>query len=350
MKSVARMALQPGMILGEDVEYQGTVLFPDGTVLDANKIEHLKRYSIMCVTVKEDVDFATTHFEKIRFNDDFKQFEKKHAANLLLYKQLMLTFAATGQQIPDDALLSIYDEIRSTYQHGSTILDFLYNLMPNEDELTFNHCLNSALLAGTFADWVGMRQEDKNILILSCFYYDIGKLKLPYEILWKPGKLTEDEYKLIKKHPVIGYALLNNTTLDQHIKNAVIMHHERIDGSGYPYHMKGSGIDVFARYVAMIDAYIAMASPRSYRNALTPIQILGIFENDMHKYDPELLIPLMKRIADAQIGSTVQLNDDSIWEVFIIHPAKLSRPLLKGENDKLLDLMENPQLEIVKNL
>ena len=128
------------------------------------------------------------------------------------------------------------------------------------------------------------------------------------------------------------------------------MHHERMDGSGYPYHMKGSKIDIFAKYIAIIDTYIAMASPRAYRNALTPLQILGNFERDMQKYDPTLLIPLMKRIADAQIGSTVQLNDESVWEVFVIHPGTLSRPILKNENNQILDLMENPQFQIIKNL
>ena len=128
------------------------------------------------------------------------------------------------------------------------------------------------------------------------------------------------------------------------------MHHERMDGSGYPYHMKDSKIDIFAKYIAIIDTYIAMASPRTYWNALTPLQILGNCERDIHKFDSSLLIPLMKRIADAQIGSTVQLNDESIWEVFIIHPGKLSRPILKNGDNQILDLMENPQFEITKNL
>ena len=350
MKSVARMALQPGMILGEDVECQGKILFSANTTLDASMIERLKRYSIMCVTIMEDIDLATTHFEKIRLNDGFKNFEQRHAANLMFYKRVMLNFVSSGQQISNSTLLSIYNDIRSTYAQGSTLLDYLYNLVPNEDELTFNHCLNSALLAGTFAEWAGMSDEDRDMLILSCFYYDIGKLQLPYDLLWKPGKLTEDEYATVKKHPVIGYSLLNNTTLDQHIKNVVIMHHERMDGSGYPYHMKGSGIDMFARYVAIIDTYIAMASPRSYRTAMTPLQILGNFEHNTHKYDAAILVPLMRRIADAQIGSTVQLNDESIWEVFIIHPARLSRPVLKNENSEILDLMEHPQMDIIKNL
>ncbi len=66
------------------------------------------------------------------------------------------------------------------------------------------------------------------------------------------------------------------------------------------------------------------------------------------KYDAELLVPLMKRIADAQIGSRVQLNDDSVWEVFIIHPDRFSRPILKNEDQQIIDLMERPDLEIVK--
>ena len=223
-------------------------------------------------------------------------------------------------------------------------------MIPNEDELTFNHSLNSALLAGTFADWLEMSPEDKETLILSGFYYDIGKLQLPYNILWKPGKLTEEEYEQVKKHPVIGYSIVRNSLLNDHVKNAVIMHHERLDGSGYPYRMSGGKIDVFARYVAIIDSYLAMASPRTYRNALTPLQIIGDFEKNMDKFDVELLMPLLKRIADVQIGSHVKLNNNTIWEVFILHPQKLSRPILKNDANQFLDLLERPDIEIIKSV
>lgn len=351
MKSVARMALEPGMVLGEDVSYQEEILFPADTVLTAAVIERLKRYSIMCVTVKEGIDFATTHYEKIRFDDKFKIFQQKHAENLMRYKLLMKSFVGGERQIPDEELLAIYSDLSATYDSGAILLDYLYNLVPNEDELTYTHCLNSALLGGTFADWMELEKKDKETLILSCFYYDIGKLRLPYELLWKSGKLSEEEYTLVKKHPVIGYAILNNTSsVDQRVKNAVIMHHERMDGSGYPYHMKGSKIDVFARYIAIIDTYIAMASARSYRTAMTPLQILDNFQNNLNVYDTEILLPLMKHISDAQLGTTVQLSDDSVWDVFLIHPGRYSLPVLKNAEDKTLDLLENPQVKIVKNL
>lgn len=349
MKSLAKTELTPGMTLGGDVEENGKVLIPAGTVLNDGLIELLKNRSVSSVSIAEDSD-AKTHNERIRLSDGFKRFVQKHSENIKVYKKLCTSLVKSGVPIPDEALLAIYNDISATYSTGIELLSYIYNLMPDEDELTYNHCLNSALLAGTFADWINMSEEDKRTLILSCFYYDIGKLRLPYELLWKPGKLSEEEYAEIKKHPVIGYAVLNSVALDQHIKNVVIMHHERMDGSGYPYHMTGDKIDPFARYVAIIDTYTAMASPRSYRLAFTPLQIIGNFEANMPQYDTELLLPLMQRIADAQIGTTVQLSDDSVWDIFLIHTGRLSRPVLKNEKNEFLDLVDYPQLEIIKNL
>ncbi|MBQ2803642.1 MAG: HD domain-containing protein [Lachnospiraceae bacterium] len=348
MKTITKMELTPGMILAEDIIDQGRTLYSAGTKVDSLLIEKLNRYSILCVTIMEDIDFASTHYERMRYNENFKSFEKAYVFFLNSYKTEMMQFLSTGVRPADSFLLNIYNELYTYISSGSVLLDYLYNMVPNEDELTFTQCLNSALLAGAFADWLNMNKENKETLILCGFYYDIGKLQLPYDLLWKPDKLTKEEYEIVKKHPVVGYAMIRNQDLNEHVKNAVIMHHERLDGSGYPYHMTGAKIDVFARYIAIVDAYIAMASPRAYRNAFTPLQILGNFEQSLDKFDVELLMPLMKRIADAQIGSHVQLNDDSIWEVLIIHTNKFSRPSLKNENNELIDLREHPELEIVK--
>lgn len=326
MKVITKMELQPDMVLGEDILDQNRVIYPAGTTVTPQIMEKLKRYDLVCVTIMEDEDFATTHYEKIRFDSNFKAFERAYPIFLGEYKLAMKQLLVMGRKPADIVLLTIYRELYYYISSGS------------------------ALLAGAFADWLSMSEDEKNTLILCGFYYDIGKLQLPYELLWKPGKLTDAEFKIIKTHPVVGYTTVRNQDLNEHVKNAVIMHHERLDGSGYPYHMTGQKIDVYARYMAVIDAYIAMASPRTYRNALTPLQILGNFEKSLDKYDVELLMPIMKRIADAQIGTNVQLNDGSIWEVLIIHPNKFSRPILKNEKNEFVDLLQRTDLEIVKNV
>lgn len=348
MKSVAVDALTPGLILGEDIVSQDKIICSAGTKLDNTIIGKLVQNSVAQATVMEDVDFASTHYEKIRFNQDFRRFERDYNTALTRYKQLMYTFLQTGAKVPDADLLQLYYDVRADITSGAMLLDYLYNLMPNEDELTFSHCMNSALLAGAIADWLSMDNAAKNCLILCGFYYDIGKLRLPYELLWKPGKLTPEEFKIIQTHPVVGYMMIRDLTLDTHVKNAVVMHHERLDGSGYPYHMRGQKIDEYARYIAIIDAYIAMASPRSYRAALTPLQILGNLQSDLSKFDVELLMPIMKRIADVQIGTRVQTSDNRIWEVLIINSNQYARPIMKNDQNEILNLLEHPELEIIK--
>ena len=348
MKLIATDDLQPGMVLGENVVSHGNLFCPAGTELSPFLIKEFKRCSVLRAAIMEEVDYAKTHFEKIRFDESFLRFETVYNTVLMNYKSVMLSYLQTGIQVPDQVLFGFYDEINKTIPSGAKLLDYLYNMMPNEDELTFTQCLNAALFSGTVSGLINMDEHSKRILILCGFYYDIGKLQLPYQLLWKRGKLTPEEFNIMKTHPIVGYNMVCRLNLNEHVKNAVIMHHERLDGSGYPYRLEGQRIDVYARYIAIVDAYIAMASPRSYRNALTPLQILGNFEGDLSKFDIELLMPVMKKIADAQIGSRIQTNDGKVWEVLIIHNHKLSRPVLMGDKREVLDLLEHPELEIVK--
>ncbi len=350
MKVITRMELEPGMILGDDVVDQGKVLYASGTKVDQVMIDRLNRYSILCVTIMENIDFATTHYERIRCDENFIAFEKKYTYCLNYYKSIMKNFLENGKKTADRIFLGLYKELYAYISSGSVLLDYLYNMVPDENELTYTHCLNSALLAGTFADWLCLNEEEKNTLILCGFYYDIGKLSLPYNILWKPDKLTKEEFEMVKSHPAVGHKMVSTCDLDQHVKKAILMHHERQDGSGYPYQFEGDMIDTYARYIAIIDTYIAMASPRTYRSAFTPLQILDTFEKSLEKYDTTILLKLMKHIADAQIGTMVQLNDDSVWEVFIIPDHEYARPILKNDNNGILDLLEHPELHIVKNV
>lgn len=349
MKIVARMSLQSGMILGEDVlDSRNNKLYSAGTEVTPTVIEKLKRYSIMCVTVMEDIDFAKTHYEKIRYDNTFKAFEIIYRDNLDRYKEMMTIFLNNGILIDDKKLLALYNNVMSAIPSNAAVFDYLYNRLPSEDEMTFAHCFNSALIAGTFADWLLLSEEEKNMLILCGFYYDIGKLTLPYDLLWKPGKLTAEEFELIKNHTITGYKLLRMHPIAEAIKRTVVLHHERVDGSGYPYGFQKDEIDTTARYISIIDTYEAMAAPRAHRASIPPLNIIGYFEESLAQFDVEILMPIMKRIANAQIGTSVQLSDESIWEVFILNPTRLSRPILRNEKSEMLDLLSRTDLKIEK--
>ncbi len=355
MKTIARLALQPGMEIGEDIlNSQGDVVIPAHTIVDETIMARLARLNVMALQIMEDLDYATTHFEKIRFSEPFREFEKVYREQFAKYKGMMNALVNFGTPVDTNELLSIYETLAAKVSSHILMLDYLNNMVLSEDELTHTHCLNSALIAGVFADWLSMDPQEKETSILCAYFYDIGKLKLPNELLWKPGKLTDVEFAQIKTHPLIGFQMVQNqTNLSPHVIKSILMHHERCDGTGYPSKLKMHQIDSYARFIAIIDAYEAMTSARSYRQSLTPLQVVARFEESgLLQYDYEILRPIISRIADSQIGLTVKLNNDTVWEIFMLNQTKLSRPVLKRTNPdtgemEFLDLLKRSDLEIL---
>lgn len=348
MISVATITLKPGMELGEDVyNFKNELLIPAGTKLDESHIKKLSRHSIMCVMIKEAVDYATTHYEKVRLSNDFKNFEKVYYEYLAKYKALMISFVTNGMVFHVSQLMSIYRAITACAPDGERLLDFLYNMLPSEDDMTHAHCLNSALIAGVFAKWLNLNDEDTDLLIKCGFFYDIGKLKLPNELIWKPDKLTELEYERIKTHTILGFELIQPLDLNPHINNATLMHHERCDSSGYPSGLRSDKIDRFAKYIAIIDSYEAMTSARTYRQSLHPFQVIANFEKaGFIIYEESILGPILSHIAGTQMGYTVRLSDQRLAEIILINQRFLSRPMLRTPDGTIIDLSAEPNLQI----
>lgn len=142
-----------------------------------------------------------------------------------------------------------------------------------KDEYTRGHSRRVAQYAALIAKNLGWtNQEIENIK--SCAYlHDIGKIGIPDQILNKPGQLTEDEFNLIKQHPIIGQDILKDITIIPHLGEVTRSHHEHYDGTGYPDGLKGNEIPIQARIITLADSYDAMNSKRIYRNALSFNQI-----------------------------------------------------------------------------
>ena len=347
MKNVARMALENGMVIGEDVySYKNKLIYSKNTVVDDSVVARLARYSIMCVSIMEDIDYATTHYEKVRLSSEFKTFELTYNNCMSIYRKLMKGFVEQGTPAKMGSLMELYVKISSRARGGEQLLDFLYNMLPSEDDMTYAHCLNSALIAGVFGTWLNLSKEDIFLLIQCAFFYDIGKLKLPQDLLWKSGKLTDLEFTKLKTHTMLGFDMLKDRDMDEHVLKATLMHHERCDGSGYPSKLRSDKIDIFAKYIAIIDAYEAMTSARTYRVSLNPFQVIANFEKDGYvKFDEEILRPILSHISATQIGFTVRLTNDVEAEIVQINEAHLTRPLLQA-GDEMIDLVKEPDLDI----
>lgn len=347
MKDIARMALTEGMVIAKDVTtYQGDVIVKAGTTVSTYTIQKLARYNVMLVTIMEEVDYAVTYFEKIRLSDGFKNFEKSYNITMPQYKRIMNALIDNGTPVNTDELLKLYNIVVSSTSNIDLILDYLYNMLPTEDDMTYAHCFNSALICGVFAKWMNFSLEDTNTLVLCGFLYDLGKLKLPQDLIWKSGKLTPIEFERIKTHTIIGFQTVQDYDLDSHILKAILSHHERYDGSGYPSRLHDVQIDRFARIIGIIDSYEAMTSARTYRPSKHPFQVIEIFEQDAVKYDMEVLNPILFHLANHMVGLNVSLDNDIKAEVVMISQSHLSRPLLRDENNTFIDLFNRKDLKI----
>ncbi|MEQ8769663.1 MAG: HD domain-containing protein [Phycisphaerales bacterium] len=140
-----------------------------------------------------------------------------------------------------------------------------------KDRSTAAHTWRVVLYARSMAEEIGMDGDDLRLVTHAAALHDLGKLDTPSEILQKPARLTPDEFEIVTYHPVSGYArLLDLDVRDELILDLVRYHHERWDGGGYPYHLKGEQIPVVALVFAVIDAFDAMTSVRPYRTDVGP--------------------------------------------------------------------------------
>ena len=350
MEMVATITLKPGMVVAEDVtDHKGNVILRKDTELDRMLIEKLSINNIICVNIKEPEDYVDNYFDKVKISKSFKEFEKAYFENFTAYKVSVEFLVYNKSPINNDDLLKIVKNItKPISQNKTTILDMLSVLRTDDKDFLFAHGLNVALICDYTAGWFGLSEEEKNILTLCGFYYDIGKFLIPNSIIHKQGKLTDAEFTKMKTHPLLGFSLLQNiSNLDDNVKLATLMHHERCDGAGYPQKITEEKINKFAKIISILDAYEAMTSYRSYREPLCPFKVIDILSKDGYgKYDTSYYLNFMKRMVEEYIGKEVLLNNGTACKIVLLNNDNLSRPMVVTENNEYIDLSKEKSLYI----
>ena len=154
---------------------------------------------------------------------------------------------------------------------------FWMSRIKSRDAYTAEHCLRVAIFCVAFARFLGMPDEDLETVGMCGLLHDIGKLRVPDEILNKPGALTPEEHSIMRQHTTLGYELLcADANLDPIISDVSRHHHERMDGCGYPEQLAEWQISRFARLVSIVDAFDAITSDRCYRDGLPASEAIRI--------------------------------------------------------------------------
>lgn len=383
MKRVLSSSLVPGMVTAEDVySYNNQLIVAKNTPLTDNVITRLEFFSIMSIRIDDSVpiqdvsgeetsssdasgqespsensnansdsstpkkpDSEMTFSERIKESAEYKQFKASFEQSIGDFKNSINDIVEKNAPIDSAAVFS--DTVKLLQNDGSTFSFFnmLHN-MRDYDDLTYAHCMNVALICNVFAGWLHFSDEEIEIATLSGLFHDIGKLAIPDNIIKKPNRLTDDEYRIIKTHTVEGYNILKPQEINDHIKLAALMHHERCDGGGYPLGVKADKIDKFAKIVAIADVYDAMTAARVYRGPLCPFKVIEIFEKEgLQRYETEYILCFLENVVLTYMNNRVRLSDGREGDIVFLNKHALSKPMINC-NGEFVDLSKDKNLSI----
>ncbi len=173
----------------------------------------------------------------------------------------------------------------------------------SSDSYTFGHCGRVADNAVAVAQALGLNEDDVTTIRLGAYLHDVGKVKVPHEILNKPGRLTQDEFETIKMHPVWGIELLASVEFPWDLKPIIRWHHEKYDGSGYPDRLLGDEIPLSAQIVGIVDVYDALTTTRSYRGAMSPQQALAEITRCRNSWSPAVYQAFMTAVGEPALAA-----------------------------------------------
>ncbi len=341
MSTIPLRDCMPGMLVAEAIRNldNGLVYVGENQELTIEAIETLKNLHIDNVKI-----YVNTWDNVWKITKDTKQNYQVCTDNV----QKLLSRISATEVVDYSAFKEVKAQMEECFSDNYKIIGCI-NLFKYADTYTYTHSINVALLSMLIGKWMKYGEQMIESLLIAGLLHDIGKMKIDSKILNKPDKLTESEFEEIKQHPRYSYELLqNNKDISLDVKIGILMHHEKMDGSGYPYGVYSENINDVAKVLAVADVYDAMISERPYQKKHSPFDVMQLMQEGVFgKLDTKILLTFLTNIATYYIGTYVLLNTGQIGEVVAINPACVYRPIIKVQND-YIDLYTNRSINIIE--
>lgn len=316
--------LKEGMILNGNIyDMNGGFLWPAKVPVKKEFIDNLIALGITQLAyrpISPDVSFSKQSVENPMISE---------ATQKKIYDSFSsVIFDITNSRIPNtekvrESVEEVAKEIKLGVGKTINLLD-----LKGHDTYSYIHAVNVSILSSFMATKLGMSIDKVCAVGVGGLLIDIGKIKIPVSILNKKDPLSPFELDTIKRHPVIGYQILKDTKdIDEISKRIVLMHHEQVDGKGYPLGVDGSKIDIYTKIVSICDSFDAMTTERPYRPALpVRVAIEEILKTAGTKYDEEISLKFSIEISKMykiqspiSEGSVVELTSNELGVVKRLH-------------------------------
>ncbi|MDH4129514.1 MAG: HD-GYP domain-containing protein [Spirochaetota bacterium] len=229
-----------------------------------------------------------------------------------------------------DVVESVMNEV---YKNNLEIINLLD--IESYDDFTYSHSLNAGIIAVVFAKHLEYTDNQVWDIGIGCFLHDIGKIRMPLDLINKSGPLTHEEFEIIKKHSRYGYEIVKESTeISEMVKKIILLHHEKFDGSGYPFGFKQNQIDDPVYIVSLAEFYDALTTELSYKKAFTSQETLNLLvRNSGKKFKPDLthqFVKIMPQFLKEShyfvVGNYVKLNTNEIGKVVSKDSETTTRP------------------------
>lgn len=335
--------LKPGMITADEIGYNGTILVGKNIILTEQMIEKLKLiYNLDNVEIYNNVKESKEMLALAEAENTLKNVSE--SINVLF---------SNSQNLKAD----ITNEINNYSKHLLDYLKIDTNIFKNiilkgsGEDCIYRHSVNVASLSYLLGKWIGMEENKLHSLVYASILHDFGKTKINKKIINKKTPLTEEEFDIIKEHTIVTYNEIKEIPfISQSVLYAILMHHERCDGSGYPLKLKGNQIHEFAKIIAITDTFDAINSNRIYKKRKKPLEALKIIkEESLTKLDYSLCNTFLRGLESYYIGQTALLSDNSICKIIKLDLNTIDSPLVFC-NDEFIDLAKTPNLSVIKLL
>jgi len=232
-----------------------------------------------------------------------------------------------GKNIESERVKRVVNNMIDSIFHNQAALISLTRIK-DYDEYTFVHSINVCILCLTLGRHLNFSREELEQMGIGALLHDVGKMRIPPEILNKPGKLTEKEFSEIKKHPLYTLELLEKAKgISEASKHVALQHHERYNGRGYPYGLRGEEIGRFGQIAAIIDVYDAITTDRVYKKAI-PLHegIRMIYQGSKEDFNQILVERFIQCVGIYPTGTPVLLDSEEVGIVCAVNQEKLLRP------------------------
>lgn len=235
-----------------------------------------------------------------------------------------------GEPIDITPLAAVAEEMVDTmFTHGDAMLCLAR--IRAKDAYLMEHSMNVAILLANFGRYLDLDRSVLKELTLGGLLHDVGKIMTPDEVLNKPGKLTDAEFTVMRQHVVHSYDILSHTPgITATMLEVAANHHERLDGTGYPRHLKGDQLSLHTRMSGIVDVYDAVTADRVYKQGMQPTQAFRILlKGADHHFDRGLVTKFIKCMGVYPVGTLVQLSNQRLAIVMQRNPHEPLKPVVK---------------------